>query len=200
LDESTEDMYILLLIRLNKLGLVVPVPMLWHGFLFLVAAPAVDGVDGRRRARTSMTASQTARVPAASVKGTTLSDLECCQLWIEAGSSFVPPLSSLVLLSVRIAAPVKKVGGMSTNSLRNRVGLCLPPLLVVQLPFGVLRRLVCRDWRFLGRQIPHGLAMRWPAAIFYSRIVQCQQSMSFSMCCSRRHQKSSFHRRGGGRP
>jgi hypothetical protein len=44
LDESTEDMYILLLIRLNKLGLVVPVPMLWHGFLFLGG-----GSCGRRR-------------------------------------------------------------------------------------------------------------------------------------------------------
>jgi hypothetical protein len=110
LDESTEDLYIPVLIRLrlNKLGLGFLIPTMRMGSSSWAASPAHDGVGVRRTAPTSTAASPTSLAATASVKSTSSPDLEYWYLlWIWSGSPFVPSLPSPALALARLAPPVK---------------------------------------------------------------------------------------------
>jgi hypothetical protein len=99
LDESTEDVYIPILIR-NKLGLGFPMPAVWHGFVFL------GGVSsGRRRGCVEVGSDICGGFPdlVGGVRSSEEHELAgsgvMCLLWIRSSSPFASPSSSPAISS-----------------------------------------------------------------------------------------------------
>jgi hypothetical protein len=144
LDESTEDLSILVLIRLNKLGLGFP----HAGNVAWVHLPgwrlqrATTWIGrGRLRHLRWLPRLRCGYI----MKSTNSLDLD----FLSSGSGQVRLLHLPRLLRCwRWTSPAMNLGGMSTDLLCNRVGSYLPPILVVSFPFWVCCRPAFGDYWF----------------------------------------------------